>query len=176
MLDEKTTTAINRYCNWRLFGTGEKNRINKSMVKKIVELLMEGKAPKLVAVTLGISVRSVNTVKQNLRITHNIEFPPITEKIYVKGEKSFLKNDKLKQQRSKENKKAEEFLENNIKISTKYKQRVESIDLDLIEKILKGTENQNQNRRIELIEKHLKVNLEVARQIYHRYKKERIWW
>ena len=51
-----------------------------------------------------------------------------------------------------------------------------SIDLDLIEKILEGTDNINQNKRIELIEKHLKINSEVARQIYHRYKKERIWW
>lgn len=173
MLDEKTTTAINKYCDWRLFNKGKKNNINKSTVKKIVELLIEGKGPKLVAVTLGIDVKPVTTVKRNLRLTHNIEFPPITEKIYVRNKKTFKKNDKLTKQKNKE---AEEFLNKNTKINLKGKQLVESIDLDLIEKILEGTDNINQNKRIELIEKHLKVDLEVARQIYHRYKKERIWW
>lgn len=175
MLDKKTIAAIDKYCNHRRFGRGLKNNITKTKVMNIVNLLMEGQSPMLIAVTLGVNKNTINSIKRNLTITHGVKFPPITQKIYTRHKETYIRKQERKQElERKEGEKIKDFLSRNTNKANKKFAR--NVDLDLIESILKGTLEQSQVVRIKRIEKHLKVSSETAIEIYHRYKKERIWW
>ena len=175
MLDKKTIAAIDKYCNHRRFGRGLKDNITKTKVMNIVNLLMKGQSPKLVAVTLGMNLNTINGIKRNLSITHRVKFPLITQKIYTRHEETYIRKQERKQEKDREeSEKIKDFLSK--KTNKADKKFAETVDLDLIESILKGTLEQSQVVRIKRIEKHLKVSSETAIEIYHRYKKERIWW
>ena len=175
MLDKKTIAAIDKYCNHRRFGRGLKNNITKTKVMNIVNLLMEGQSPMLIAITLGVNKNTINGIKRNLSITHGVKFPLITQKIYTRHEETYIRKQERKQEKDREEgEKIKDFLSK--KTNKADKKFAETVDLDLIEGILKGTSEQSQLVRIKRIEKHLKVSPEMAIEIYHRYKKERIWW
>lgn len=158
-MDNSTRDAIDRFCS------RSKNLYKVEMINDLVDMFLKGNTPKKVSEKVNLTISQVKSIRERLSIHYDVKFPRIDEKgRIVKG--SYYR---------------EEVAVNNPvpkKLQDYEREFVNSVDINAIKDIVvKVTGDKEQSVRIGKIQKNFNVNYEVARQIYHRYKREvSDWW
>lgn len=158
-MDNATKDAIERFCS------KSKNLYKVEMINDVVDMFLEGNTPKEVSNKVNLTISQVKSIRERLSMHYNVKFPRLDERgCIIKG--SYYR---------------EEVAVNNPapkKLQDYEKEFVNSVDINAIKDIVvKVTGDKEQSVRIGKIQKNLNVNYEVARQIYHRYKREvSDWW
>ena len=114
---------------------------------------------------VNLTVSQVRSIRERLSMHYDVKFPRIDEKGHI------VKGSYYREEAALNNPSPKKLLDCE-------KEFVNSIDINAIKDIVvKVTGDKEQSVRIREIQKNLNVDYEVARQIYHRYKREvSDWW
>lgn len=155
---------IDKYCS------GKNVKLSKDKVEKVIKLSLEGTPLTIVAEKTNMSISTINTLKARFNRNYGINFPKTKLNRRSKAER------KASIGHTREPKKV--FDTDKIrKLSRKEQEFVRSYDLNAINNLLAGLNlYKSQTSRISIIAEDLNIDYEVARQLYHRYKREVSTW
>ena len=154
-------TAVNKYCR------GINARLPKDKIREAMKLSYEGLPLTSVAEKTNMHISTINTLKVKFRDRYGIKFPKVRKTRVVTEEKETIKRINH----------ISANLNNARRLNTEEKEFIKNYDIEEIRQIVDTIDKfKAQTYRIEKIQKELKVNYEVARQLYHRYKREVSTW